>query len=73
MKFKILLSLLCITSSSLFAQINFSDNFDTYTVGNPLGPQSPDWTTWSGTQGGADDINVTNTDAHSGTNSLYFT
>ena len=72
MKSKILLSLLCLTTSGLFAQINFSDNFDTYTVGSPLGPQSPQWTTWSGTQGGADDINVTNTDAHSGTNSLYF-
>lgn len=72
MKFKILLSLLCITTSSLFAQINFTDNFDSYTVGSALGPQSPNWTTWSGTQGGADDINVTNTDAHSGANSLYF-
>ena len=55
------------------AQISFSENFDSYTVGSALGPQSPDWTTWSGVQGGADDINVANTDAHSGSNSLYFT
>ncbi len=54
------------------SQINFSDNFDTYTAGSALGPQSLTWTTWSGTSGGADDINVSNTDAHSGTNSLYF-
>ncbi len=51
----------------------FSDNFDTYTAGTALGPQSPDWTTWSGTQGGTDDINVSGTGAHSGNNCLYFT
>lgn len=54
------------------AQVNFSDNFDTYTVGSALGPQSPVWTTWSGVQGGADDLAVGNTDAHSSPNSLYF-
>jgi hypothetical protein len=50
----------------------FSDDFESYAVSTHLGPQSPDWTTWSGTQGGADDILVSNTDAHSGTNSIYF-
>lgn len=30
------------------------DNFDSYSVG-PLGPQSDHWTTWSGTEGGAED------------------
>lgn len=54
------------------SQVSFTDNFDSYTVGAPLGPQSPTWTTWSGIQGGADDNNVINTDAHSGTNSIYF-
>ncbi len=69
-KFLLLIAFLC--SHSLYAQITFTDDFENYTVGSPLGPQSPDWTTWSGVQGGADDINVNNTDAHSGTKSLYF-
>ncbi len=69
-KFLLLIAVLC--SHSIFAQITFTDDFESYTVGMPLGPQSPDWTTWSGTQGGVDDINVGNTDAHSGTKSLYF-
>lgn len=54
------------------SQVSFTDNFDAYIVGSPLGPQSPTWTTWSGIQGGADDNNVVSTDAHSGTNSIYF-
>jgi len=58
---------------SMQAQVNFFDNFDTYTAGQKLGPQSPQWTTWSGAQGGADDINVTATGAYSGSNCLYFT
>jgi hypothetical protein len=67
-----LLLVALLVCNTLFAQISFSDDFESYTVGSPLGPQSPDWTTWSGVQGGADDINVGNTDAHSGTKSLYF-
>ena len=50
----------------------FSDNFESYTTGNKLGPQSPGWTTWSGVDGGATDVDVVNTDAHSGSNSIYF-
>lgn len=62
--------LLCIIST---AQVSFTDDFESYISGNPLGPQSPTWTTWSGVQGGADDLAVTSTGAHSGTKSLYFT
>jgi hypothetical protein len=72
MKNKLLLLMALLMSQVLHAQINFTDDFESYTVGSPLGPQSPEWTTWSGVQGGADDINVGNTDAHSGTKSLYF-
>jgi len=56
----------------LNAQVSFSDNFDAYTAGSLLGPQSTTWSTWAG-GGAADDINVSNSDAHSGANSLYFT
>ncbi|MFM2191829.1 MAG: hypothetical protein RLZZ118_786, partial [Bacteroidota bacterium] len=71
MKLKFIAFASLLASTSIQAQ-TFSDNFDTYTVGAALGPQSPNWTTWSGAQGGADDVNVTNTDAHSGSNSIYF-
>ena len=52
----------------------FSDDFESYTTGK-LGPQSSDWTTWSGADGGTDDVNVVTTDNHTpgGTKSLYFT
>ncbi len=73
MKKNILLIACILFSLGSIAQINFSDNFDSYAVNAYLGPQSPNWTTWSGIQGGADDIFVTNVDAHSGANSLYFT
>ena len=73
MKRKLLLSLFSALALFSKAQVTFSDDFENYTVGSALGPQSATWTTWSGAQGGADDINVGNTDAHSGTNSLYFT
>ena len=51
----------------------FSDSFESYTLTN-LGPQSPDWRTWSGAGGGADDVVVVNTDNHTtaGAQSLYF-
>ena len=65
--------LFCLLFLNAQAQITFSDNFDSYTAGQKLGPQSPQWTTWSGTQGGADDINVSGTGAYSGSNCLYFT
>ena len=52
---------------------SFSDDFESYTTGK-LGPQSPAWTTWSGADGGTDDVNVVTTDNHTpgGTKSIYF-
>ncbi len=52
----------------------FSDNFEAYTIGSALGPQSPDWTTWSGVDGGTNDVNVVSTDNHSagGSKSVYY-
>jgi hypothetical protein len=53
----------------------FSDDFESYTANSKLGPQSTAWTTWSGADGGADDVNVLTTDNHTpgGTKSIYFT
>lgn len=58
--------------SALQAQ-TFSDDFESYTAGIALGPQSADWRTWSGAGGGADDANVVTTDNHTpaGSKSIY--
>ena len=59
-----------IVSSFSFSQI-FSDDFESYATGSYVGPQSATWTTWSGTEGGAEDAQVTNNQASSGSNSIY--
>jgi hypothetical protein len=58
--------------ATLCVNAQFSDDFEAYTVGQTLGPQSPDWTTWSNADGGSEDCNVVNNDASSGTKSIYF-
>lgn len=51
----------------------FTDNFDSYTAGQKLCPQSAGaWTTWSGVSGGTDDVLVSNASSVSGSNSIYF-
>ena len=64
----------CLLSLSMTYAQTFSDDFETYTVGSLLGPQSANWGTWSGAGGGTDDVNVVSTDNHttSGTKSIYF-
>ena len=70
---KKLLSILSLAfSMSVFAQ-TFSDDFESYTVGSYLGPQSPNWTTWTASQeGGSEDVLVSSANASSGTKALYF-
>lgn len=52
----------------------FSDNFDSYTAGEFLALQSAGaWTTWSNAPGGTEDALVSNANASSGANSVYFT
>ena len=53
-----------------FSQL-FSDNFDTYAVGSYLGPQSLTWSTWSGTEGNAEDATINNIQSSSPSNSIY--
>ncbi len=48
----------------------FCDDFESYDVTMPLGPQSDSWTTWSGTEGGAEDGEVSTEQAKSGTKSM---
>ena len=56
---------------SLLAQPTFSDDFESYTAGQKLGPQSDVWTTWSNGDGGSEDTYVVNDNANSGSNSIY--
>lgn len=46
------------------------DNIDSYNTAQRIGPQSPHWTTWSGTEGGTEDGTVSTEQAASGTKSL---
>ncbi|MCB0579241.1 MAG: hypothetical protein KDD10_08025, partial [Phaeodactylibacter sp.] len=46
------------------------DDFDSYTAGQSLGPQSPCWTTWTGVVGDDNDGLVSTTQARSGSNAL---
>lgn len=69
---KIILSLAVFTASYLSAQ-TFSDNFDSYTAGGKLAQQSAGaWTTWSNAPGGTEDGTVSNANAASAPNSMYF-
>ena len=54
------------------AQDSFSDDFESYSVGDYVGNVSPQWTTWSGATGGTEDAQVTSAQAASGFNSIYF-
>jgi len=56
-------------TSQLNAQL-FTDDFESYNAG-ALCPQSAQWTTWSGTEGGAEDGTVGSAQALSGTKSVY--
>ena len=59
-------------SSAANAQI-YSDDFEGFSVGDYMGVVSPTyWTTWSGATGGAEDVQVTDAQASSGSNSIYF-
>jgi hypothetical protein len=71
MKKTFLLFLACCLSHLSFSQ-TFSDDFESYATGSYLGSSSADWTTWSGTEGGAEDVQITDNNASSGSNSIYF-
>ena len=71
MKKSILLFAGILSAQLASAQI-FSDNFDNYALGSFIGPQSTNWTTWSGSQGGAEDVATTNNQAASAPHAVYF-
>lgn len=49
------------------------DDFESYDASMVLCPQSDDWTTWSGTEGGAEDAEVSTEEAASGSQSMKIT
>ena len=55
-----------------YAQDSFSDDFEALNVGDFASDGAANWTTWSGTTGGAEDAPVTDTQAASGTKSIHF-
>lgn len=58
-------------SVGLFAQaIAYSDNFESYTVGDYLAVQSTEWTTWSNNPGSGEDAFVSDEQALSGSQSV---
>lgn len=59
-----------LSAGILSAQVNFFDDFESYTAGDLIAASSPDWSTWSGTGGGSDDAPISTEQAHSGINSL---
>jgi hypothetical protein len=69
---KNMLLLTGILSAQLASAQIFSDNFDNYALGSFIGPQSTNWTTWSGSQGGAEDVATTNNQAASAPHAVYF-
>ena len=71
MKKTFLLFIMGCLGTHAFSQ-TFTDDFESYTLGSYLGSSSPDWTTWSGTEGGAEDVQITDNNASSGSNSIYF-
>ncbi|MBC8416068.1 MAG: T9SS type A sorting domain-containing protein [Candidatus Cloacimonetes bacterium] len=48
----------------------YSDDFESYTVGEYLAVQSADWTTWSNNPGSAEDALISDVQALSGSNSV---
>lgn len=70
---KIIYLILMGVSISFFVNAqNYSDDFESYIVGDYIGVESDTWSTWSGTTGGNEDAQINNNEAHSGSNSLYF-
>lgn len=74
MKNKLLIGLLSVAfafGNSAFAQ-SFSDDFESYNNGDYLANSSTKWRTWNNNPGTSEDVQVSNSDANSGSNSIYF-
>ncbi len=60
-----------LTGGLAFGQVTFTDDFESYEIGQYLGDVSEQWTTWSGNTGGAEDVTVNTDQAASGEKSIH--
>ena len=70
MKHLLILVFAFFATTAGFAQITFSDDFESYDVGAFIDESSPDWNTWNSSPGSASDCQVTDERASSGTKAL---
>ncbi len=63
---------LALFAVSMQAQDSFSDDFESYAAGDYPSATNSQWTTWSGTEGGGEDMQVSTDFAASGNNSVVF-
>ena len=57
---------------SSYAQVELTDNFDSYNLGD-ISSQASHWRTWSGVEGGDEDADVTDDEANSQPQSMVIT
>ena len=74
MKKPLLLAAGMLASATSICQINWADDFESYSAGDFIGAfgTGNGWSTWSGAANGAEDAQVSNAESVSGTNSRYF-
>ncbi|MCD4664864.1 MAG: hypothetical protein K8R68_06290, partial [Bacteroidales bacterium] len=70
-RFLLLLAVFFMVISATFSQALYEDDFESYSVGDYIAVENPEWfTTWSGTTGGGEDALISDDYAHSGSNSV---
>ena len=69
---RLYLCLLAMSTTTLIFGQSVDEDFESYNVGDYIGVESDNWTTWSGTTGGNEDAQITDNDAASGSQSIYF-
>jgi len=72
MKKTILLIFSFVFLCSMAISQSFSDDFESYAVGDYLGASAAEWTTWGGTTGTSEDVRITDEQSNSGDNSIKF-
>jgi archaellum component FlaF (FlaF/FlaG flagellin family) len=74
MKKYFLTALVLAAGASLSRAQSFTDDFESYTAGAYLAQSNPTvWKTWENKPGTTQDVKISDAEAHSGVNSIYFT
>ncbi|MEM7163775.1 MAG: hypothetical protein AAF487_15210, partial [Bacteroidota bacterium] len=69
---KILYVIMATAFSFVASAQSFSDDFESYSVGDLVAESSSDWTTWSNNPGSAEDAPISDAQSSQGSQSLYF-